>query len=69
AFRKAALYLSPPPEPLVRTRALEMAIAIAEENHLIDSARYYTEQLLTCCEPSQKPALQSSLQRLLETEL
>lgn len=69
AFRKAALYRSPPPEPLVRTRALEMAIAIAEENHLIDSARYYTEQLLTCCEPSQKPALQSSLQRLLETEL
>ncbi len=69
AFRKAALYRSPPPEPLVRTRALEMAIAIAEENHLIDSARYYTEQLLAFCEPSQKTALQSSLQRLNETEL
>jgi tetratricopeptide (TPR) repeat protein len=69
AFRKAALYRSPPPEPLVRTRALEMAIAIAEENHLIDSARYYTEQLLACREPSQKAALQTSLQRLMETEL
>jgi tetratricopeptide (TPR) repeat protein len=69
AFRKAALYRSPPPEPMVRTRALEMAIAIAEENHLIDSARYYTEQLIACCEHSQKEALQSSLQRLMETEL
>jgi len=69
AFRKAALYRSPPPEPLVRTRALEFAIAIAEENQLIDSARYYTEQLLEFCEPSQKDALRASLIRLQETEL
>jgi len=69
AFRKASLYRSPPPEPLVRSRALELAIAIAEENHLIDSARFYTQQLLECCENSQKAALQASLKRLQETEL
>jgi hypothetical protein len=55
AFRKAALYRSPPPEPLVRTRALELAIAIAEENHLIDSA--------------QKESLRAKLKRLQDTEL
>jgi hypothetical protein len=69
AFRKAALYRSPPPEPLIRTRALELAIAIAQENHLIDSARFYTQQLLECCDPSQKAALQESLKKLEETEL
>jgi tetratricopeptide (TPR) repeat protein len=69
AFRKAALYRSPPPEPLVRTRALELAIAIAEENHLIDSARFYTEQLIECCEPSQKESLRAKLKRLQDTEL
>lgn len=69
AFRKAALYRSPPPEPLIRTRALELAIAIAQENHLIDSARFYTQQLLECCDPSQKASLQESLKKLEETEL
>jgi len=69
AFRKAALYRSPPPEPLIRTRALELAIAIAEENHLIDSARFYTQELLESCEPSQKEALQANLKRLQATEL
>jgi tetratricopeptide (TPR) repeat protein len=69
AFRKAALYRSPPPDPLVRTRALELAIAIAEENGLIDSARYYTEQLLQFCDSSQKEALALSLRRLEATEL
>jgi hypothetical protein len=69
AFRKAALYRSPPPDPLIRTRALELAIAIAEENGLIDSARYYTEQLLQFCDSSQKEALTLSLRRLEATEL
>jgi tetratricopeptide (TPR) repeat protein len=69
AFRKAALYRSPPPDPLIRTRALELAIAIAEENGLIDSARYYTEQLLQFCDSSQKEALALSLRRLEATEL
>ena len=69
AFRKAALYRSPPPEPMVRTRALELAVAIAEEHHLIDSARFYTQQLLEYCEPSQKASLQESLERLRNTSL
>jgi len=69
AFRKAALYRSPPPDPLIRTRALELAIAIAEENGLIDSARYYTEQLLRFCDSSQKEALALNLKRLEATEL
>ena len=46
AFRKAALYRSPPPDSMIKTRALELAISIAEENQLIDSARFYTQQLL-----------------------
>jgi len=69
AFRKAAIYRSPPPDPMIRTRALELAIAIAEENQLIDSARWYTEQLLAVCEPSRREALEQSLKRLQETEL
>jgi tetratricopeptide (TPR) repeat protein len=69
AFRKAALYRSPEPDPLIRTRALELAIGIAESHQLIDSARYYTEQLLQCCDSSQKEALELSLRRLEATEL
>lgn len=69
AFRKAAMYRSPPPDMMIRTRALELAIVIAEENQLIDSARYYTEQLLTICEPSRREAVEASLKRLQETEL
>jgi hypothetical protein len=48
---------------------LELAIAIAEENGLIDSARYYTEQLLRFCDSSQKEALALNLKRLEATEL
>jgi tetratricopeptide (TPR) repeat protein len=74
AFRKAALYRSPPPDSMIKTRALELAIAIAEEHQLIDSARFYTEQLLasldaTDRDASQREQLAANLKRLQETEL
>jgi tetratricopeptide (TPR) repeat protein len=74
AFRKAALYRSPPPDSMIKTRALELAIAIAEEHQLIDSARFYTEQLLasldaTDRDSSQREQLAANLKRLQETEL
>lgn len=74
AFRKAALYRSPPPDSMIKTRALELAIAIAEEHQLIDSARFYTEQLLasldaTDRDSSQREQLTANLKRLQETEL
>ena len=69
AFRKAAFYRSPPPDPVFRIRALELAIGIAEENQLIDSARYYTEALLQVCDPAQKANVQAHLKRLQESPL
>jgi tetratricopeptide (TPR) repeat protein len=79
AFRKAALYRSPPPDSMITTRALELAIAIAEEHQLIDSARFYTEQLLASLDAtdrdssqrdaSQREQLAANLKRLQETEL
>ena len=69
AFRKAALYRSPAPDLNVRNRALELAIAVAEENQLIDSARYYAEQLVTTCDPHQRESLSRLLYRLREMEL
>jgi tetratricopeptide (TPR) repeat protein len=79
AFRKAALYRSPPPDSMIKTRALELAIAIAEEHQLIDSARFYTEQLLASLDAtdrdssqrdaSQREQLAANLKRLQETEL
>jgi len=54
AFRKAALYRSPPPDSMIKTRALELAISIAEENQLIDSARFYTQQLLASFDTTER---------------
>jgi hypothetical protein len=64
---------------MIKTRALELAIAIAEEHQLIDSARFYTEQLLASLaatdrdssqrDASQREQLAANLKRLQETEL
>lgn len=69
AFRKAALYRSPSPDLNVRNRALELAIAVAEENQLIDSARFYAEQLIATCDPHQRESFSRLLYRLREMEL
>jgi tetratricopeptide (TPR) repeat protein len=69
AFRKAALYRSPPPDLAIKARALELAVQLAEENQLIDSARYYARELLECCDSKSKPAIRATLARLEATEL
>lgn len=45
AFRNAALFRSPEPDPKVAGTALELAAKLAEEKGLIDSAIYYLEEL------------------------
>jgi len=64
ALRKAALYRSPPPDPAIRIRALELAVSIAEENSLIDSAIFYAEQLLKIAEATQQPQWESKIHDL-----
>jgi hypothetical protein len=39
---------------MIKTRALELAISIAEENQLIDSARFYTQQLLASFDTTER---------------
>jgi tetratricopeptide (TPR) repeat protein len=59
AFRKASLFREPAPEPKIRQRALELALELAQEVSLIDSARYYAEQLLLDCDKSKREQLES----------
>jgi len=69
AFRKAALYRLPPPEPKIRQRALELAIDLAEQTLLIDSARFYAQQLLLDCEPAKRKPLEQKLRQLETMEI
>ncbi len=69
ALRKASLFRAPPPEPKIRQRALELAIDLAEESSLIDSARFYAEQLLKDCDRSKRETLKERLRRLESMEL
>jgi tetratricopeptide (TPR) repeat protein len=69
AFRRAALFRAPPPDPAIRIRALELAIKIAEENHLLDSAIYYGEQLLLAVDTKIKPDVEKILVALKAKEL
>jgi tetratricopeptide (TPR) repeat protein len=64
AFRKAALFRSPPPDPAIRVRALELASSIAEENSLFDSAIYYAEQLAKLVDPQLRPKWESKIKEL-----
>jgi tetratricopeptide (TPR) repeat protein len=64
AFRKASLFRSPPPDPAIRQRALELATAIAEENALIDSAIYYAEQLAKSVDAPYRPQWESKVNDL-----
>jgi tetratricopeptide (TPR) repeat protein len=69
AFRKAALYRSPPPDVSLRNRALQLAMTVAEENGLIDSARYYAERLLESSDAKDRESVARELYRLREKEL
>jgi tetratricopeptide (TPR) repeat protein len=64
SFRRAALFREPEPEPKLKQRALQLALDLAEECSLIDSAIYYAEKLLLDCEPSQRGLLQSRIDKL-----
>jgi tetratricopeptide (TPR) repeat protein len=69
ALRKACLYRSPPPDPAVRIRALELAVMIAEQNQLIDSARYYAGLLLAAVDADRKGEVAGLVKGLEEKEL
>ncbi len=64
ALRKAALYRSPPPDAAIRIRALELAVSIAQDNALIDSAIYYAEQLVKIVDATQQPQWESKIRDL-----
>ena len=69
AFRKASMFRAPPPEPKIRQRALELAMDLAEELSLIDSARYYAQQLLIDCDPKKQTQLKEQVRRLETLDL
>ena len=69
AFRKASLFRAPPPESKIRQRALELALDCAEENGLIDSARFYAEQLLIDCDRSKQTEFKERLRHLESLDL
>ena len=69
AFRKASMFRAPPPEPKIRQRALELAMELAEELSLIDSARFYASQLLIDCDPKKQTQLKEQLRRLESLDL
>jgi len=64
AFRKASLFRAPPPEPKIRQRALELALDLAEELALIDSARFYAEQMLIDCDRVKQAQVKEKLRQL-----
>jgi hypothetical protein len=63
------MFRAPPPEPKIRQRALELAMELAEELSLIDSARYYAEQLLVDCDKSKRNSIEKRLKRLESMDL
>lgn len=69
AFRKSAMYRSPAPEQKIKQRALELAMDLAEENGLIDSARFYAKQLVDCCDSSNRSTYEKKLKALEATEI
>ena len=69
AFRLASLFRAPPPEPKIRQRALELALDLAEENSLIDSARFYAEQMLVDCDPAKRSHLKEKIRQLESLDL
>jgi len=69
AFRKASLFRAPPPEPKIRLRALELALDLAEENGLIDSARFYAEQILVNCDRAKQTEVKERLRKLASLDL
>ena len=64
AFRVASMFRAPPPEPKIRQRALELALELAEENSLIDSARFYAEQLLVGCDQAKRSQIKEKIRQL-----
>ena len=69
ALRKASMFRDPPAEPKIRQRALEFALDLAEESSLIDSARFYAEQLLIDCDKSKQALLKERLRHLQSLDL
>ena len=69
AFRKASLYRAPPPEPKIRQRALELALELAEELSLIDSAKFYAKQLLVDDDKSKREQFEIRLKHLESMDL
>lgn len=69
AFRKASLFRAPPPEPKIRQRALELALDLAEELALIDSARFYAEQLLIDFDRAKQAQVKERLRQLESRDL
>jgi len=69
AFRKASMFREPPPEPKIRQRALELALDLAEEISLNDSAKYYASQLLLISESSKRSQIELRLKRLSARDL
>jgi len=69
AFRIASMFRAPPPEPKIRQRALELALELAEENTLIDSARFYAQQLLVGCDPAKQSQIKEKIRQLESLDL
>ena len=46
AYRKAAFYRAPPPDPRLRTQALSMAFELSDRLGMVDAAIRYAEQLI-----------------------
>jgi tetratricopeptide (TPR) repeat protein len=69
AFRLASMFRAPPPEPKIRQRALELALELAEENSLIDSARFYAEQMLVDGDPAKRSQLKEKIRQLESLDL
>jgi len=69
AFRLASMFRAPQPEPKIRQRALELALELAEENSLIDSARFYAEQLLIGCDPAKRSQIKEKIRQLESLDL
>ena len=69
AFRRASMFRAPPPEPKIRLRAIELAMELAEELSLIDSARFYAEQMLIDCDRVKRSQVQEKLRKLESLDL
>jgi tetratricopeptide (TPR) repeat protein len=69
SLRRASMFRSPSPEPKIRQRALELALDLAEEYSLIDSARFYAKQLLLDCDRAKQAELMERHRRLESMDL